>query len=127
MRILADLFPEFAVTHITETIRSKGTLYASYQFLAEQRRNRGGPTIRNPRAPTSQLWIDNKLAAVPGMAEELQAARKNVEEAAEKDRQTKAKERAEEENLLQAQRNGEMDDWYVHSLKIDHPVIGLHP
>ena len=87
-------------------------------MLEEQRRNGSVPTVPTPRS-TSQAAIDIKLAAAPGIAEELQAARKKSDEAAEKDRQTKANERAEEENLLEAKRTEAMGEWYVHPLNMD--------
>lgn len=106
--MLLSLFPKLDPADLKNALASNGTLYASFQFLTTQRHNNSGSNI-GIHHPAFQPLLDSLRNRYPQLLEEVQAARKSLEQR----HQAKAKERAEEENLLEAQRNRAMGEWYV--------------
>lgn len=114
-----DEFREMPNKHIENTYRQHKNLMDTYLTLDTQLRNynRIAPSfskIKKKRVKFGNVE-DDLVASGSDIPKELQAAKKKAQEEAEKRRKTEEVKRAEELNLLQAQRNGEMNEWCVRN------------
>jgi hypothetical protein len=98
------------VNHIEHTFREKKTLFATCLALEAEVRQyntlSGFPMLRQPRRRRSQIRTHH-----PEVLEEFQAARRMIQRENAKHLGEEEERRLEEANVLQAELNGELNEW----------------
>jgi L-lactate utilization protein LutB len=110
------------VAYITEALSREGTVYATYCSLCNQQRDNRPSKIPVATA-VNQQHINAMVNKTDDIREELLAAKRRTERDAKREaeriRHARASARAEEKNLEEAQRKGEMGEWYVCRLDLE--------
>lgn len=116
--LLKDEFPEVPVRHITNVLNEKKYLVDAYSTLESQIHNYNKVSVSFRKVGKARLKRGHEAIMVAAgktlLLRELRTARNWGELAAIKRHQEEKAKDAEEANLLRAQVNGEMSEWYVH-------------
>ncbi|KAF2869837.1 hypothetical protein BDV95DRAFT_88909 [Massariosphaeria phaeospora] len=113
LNLLKDQFQDLPMRHFQATLEKEKTLYKAYLVIEEQHRNYNriaAPFSKLQKRRNATRYEDILIQAGSKLPKELRAAKQKIEKEAIKRRKLEEADRAEQENLLEAQMNNHMGD-----------------